>query len=480
MRRMSIFSVGSLGLVVSLSACAEPETAPSAQQQQPILNGAVDSAAANDAVVLLHLAGGGGCTGTVFKIENDVSYILTAAHCTPARRAQVGSDMTDPVDLFDVASSTADVRYGDGESFDATQYDIAVLRVNANMNVTPIALAGASDGLSTGANVKSYGYGRTLGYQVEDDNTDRRVVDRPVAALDRVTIQYDQSDETGICAGDSGGPVVFGAGAERRVVGVHSNVANSSGQEECHGIANSVRVSSRLDFVNAVLDGTPLPQLSACQSCTRNSTARCERKWDTCRSDGDCRSLLQCLQSASTVAAQNECYEEEPLGVGPLNDYLECTCADACPTECAEDASCTDVPACGIRFTGSGGTRYTRCIEANCCDEADAASADGLGYVCLNDPTAEGCADNAKFQALEACSLEKCAAERPGGGSSSSSSGAEPAPEPEEEAPPAPTASSNESKDEGGCTMTAQSPASALWITFLVMLWRRTRRITAT
>lgn len=430
----SVFVVAlSLPLALGLAACgaddAPPEgAAPLELATQPIINGAVDNAAANDAVVGLR-TNGGACTGTVFKIEGNVTWILTAAHCIGSdMEVSVGPDYENPSSLYR-GTGTPDARYGDGQELSSYPYDVGIVKVNGAIPVTPISLADASDGLAQGSVVRSYGYGTTVGYNSGVPNSQRHTIERPISSLTATYIVYNQSDESGICAGDSGGPVVSGAGAARRLVGVHSNVGNPNGNEPCFGEANSVRVSSRFDFIDAVLNRTPLPQPSSCQVCSTNasSSSTCEQKRTRCVNDDDCMTLAQCLQGARTDGAVNACITQRPNGVGPYVDFVECGCSDVCVDECVGDSACSGVAKCGIAFTGIIGGTLTKCIEANCCDQADAASADGEAYVCLTESApAASCTGNAKFAAYKACMDANC--EKSGSsssGSPGSSSGGE-------------------------------------------------------
>lgn len=428
MRAFVLPSVFVVALSFSSAACGaedvtEPEVqAPVAQVEQPIIGGADDNAAANNGVVAV-FADGGACTGTVFRIDGNVTWVLTAAHCIgDSMQVRTGPDYDSELDSFS-AVGVQDARYGDGNQPENYPFDVGVVRVNSAIPVTPIALADAADGLAVGATVTSYGYGTTIGYN-QGNNSQRHTITRPIAGLTATNIVYDQSDETGICAGDSGGPVVSGSGAARRLVGVHSNVGNQGGGEPCFGQANSVRVSSRFDFIDAVVNGTPLPQPSACQVCSSDAagSSTCNQKRTRCINDDACSALAQCLQGADTNGAVNTCIAQNPEGVGPYIDFAECGCADVCADQCVGDSACSGVAKCGIAYTGVAGTTLTKCIEENCCAEADAASADGEGYVCLgSDTPAASCASNAKYAAYKACMDANC--EKSGSSSSGGSSG---------------------------------------------------------
>lgn len=452
----------SLGLIAASAACTVEESpTPSEQIGQPIISGTLDDSTANDAVVQLS-SNQGRCTGTIFQKSATYTWILTAAHCVPTSTVSIGFNGQSPSATYQVEAYAMDERYGDGEGMFSLYYDVALVRVEGSIpNVVPIQLADANDGLTPNTSVTSYGYGSTTGYNT-GNNRRRYSIARNIAELDANVIVYDQSDNKGICAGDSGGPVVLGTGSNRRVVGVHSTVSNTPGQEQCFGQANSMRVSARRDFIDAVLNGTARPGLNACQTCleTSDNSSACQQKRQRCQSDSDCSSLRSCINNGGGVA----CLDQHPRGVGPYIDFLDCGCSDTCGSQCGGDQFCSTSAKCGVAFNSA---TYTTCVQNNCCAEADAAAADGLGYICLGDPNASGCSTSEKYQAFVSCTAENC--ERRGsssssGGSSSSSSGSE---EPTEEegdddgddesssSSSSSGTSKKKAKDEGGCAVAA-------------------------
>jgi len=484
MRAFVVPSVFLVGFVVSSAACASSGEAPESLEStgtvtQPVINGTIDTSATNNAVV--QLQGDGLCTGTVFKKTASATWILTAAHCVPTSRVYVGPDSSNELARYNVASYVADERYGDGQSQLSLDYDVAVVKVDGNIvEATEIELVGTTDTLAVGTGVTSYGYGKTTGYDVPDNNTRRRSIDRTIATLTATSLSYDQGDGKGICAGDSGGPVVFGTGAARRVVGVHSTVGNVAGQEQCFGQANSIRVSARHDFIDAAVAGTALPQLGACEACIEDASqsTTCRQKRQKCQADTECAALADCLQEGGGEA----CITQYEKGIGPYLDVFECGCADACATQCAGQTACADVSKCGVAFNRA---TYNTCIETSCCAEVDAAAADGLGYVCLGAPTTAGCATNAKYQAFDACSKLNCDTKKGSSSGSTSSSGTpEEEEQPEEESPSEePSTTKRANKDEGGCSVSTtgaqtegRSPAALLFAICAGMAIRSRRR----
>lgn len=67
------------------------------------------------------------------------------------------------------------------------------------------------------------------------------------------TIEFDQTNGSGICSGDSGGPNVIYKNGEWYVIGVHSlaigNVVNGRAESSCHYLSQSTSVYAYLDWI---------------------------------------------------------------------------------------------------------------------------------------------------------------------------------------------------------------------------------------
>ena len=411
--------------VASFVGCAsgdEPAApAPAARIEQPILGGSLDTVTQSAVAVGLVQAGTsevyGVCTGSLVKVDraNDVAYVLTAAHCASgeveAVDVRIGNDWREPDVILAAAQVTVDENYAlsGGESDD---FAVIALRNLPATLPTPFNLPGATDGVSTGTSLFVAGYGNTVSYGDPSGTTRfRKSKTLTVAdASDARILTLDQP-QGGLCDGDSGGPALLGT----TVVGVASYVGGSQGDNPCIGTAVSARVSSGLPFIQAVLNGQTPPPPNACLAC-RAQTATggiCKQKHDFCEANAACKALTACLQTIESAADQQACIEQNPGGVGPLTDALDCPCADACTTECSGNAACAEVEACGFQFQSGP---YNTCMLGACCTEMDKAIADPLGYRCLaENPPPAGCDTNAATVALNACSDAAC-----GTGSSSS------------------------------------------------------------
>ncbi len=428
MRRILASAVTVLGVAACSVESTEPAAPPVQAASQPIINGVADDTM--PAAVFVY-NGSGGCTGALFKVDrdNDLAWVLTAAHCVldenqnpaPAQFVMFTKDYaTDPNTVqVSAVRSVYDTRYNSNDS-----YDFAVVTLQGlpggDVLPTPLALSSGSDGLRQGDTVTSYGFGVTGfdGQNNPKENSRRNRLQKQIYNLDSVDITYAQSS-SGVCFGDSGGPVVASNG---KIVGVHSRVG-SEGSNPCNGTGISARLSSGLSFVNGVvaadLANLPTP-VAACDRCQRNADygdSICKTKRDKCTGDSDCFALLTCLGAAKSNSASQKCYSDHPDSLGMLYDYASCPCNDLCASECSGTASCKSWAEvkCGA-YEPAASAR--KCAQANCCSELDAASANKAAYVCLQDEDGSGCAGNAAYEAAVQCLEEKC----PDGSSSGNAS----------------------------------------------------------
>lgn len=422
-----------LALMGSVAACATEGAAPvpaPVQATQPIINGTADTTF--PAAVFVY-NGTGGCTGTLFKVDraNDLAWVLTAAHCVlnedqtalaPAELIIIGNDYEQDPNAVPVKAirSKFDTRYQSSD-----EYDFAVVTLQGlpgdDVLPAPIPLTAASDGLAEGQTVTSYGFG-TTGFSGGQPvaNSVRHRLTKQIADLNSADITYSQPS-SGICYGDSGGPVISAAG---KVVGVHSRVG-SAGSNPCNGEGISARLSNGLSFVNGVVAAdladlpTPIP---ACDRCVQNSEygdSVCRTKRGNCTTDADCNALLDCL---TTNNGGQKCYTDHPDSVGLLYEYASCACNDVCTSECSGNSTCqgwADVK-CGAHQVAAS---QRACARERCCAELDAASANKAAYKCLQEDDGTACEGNAAYEAAAACMQDNCASGSSSGTGGSSGSG---------------------------------------------------------
>lgn len=437
MRTFLASTITLAGFAACLAACStdlDETTPPTTQQaEQPIVNGSADTT--TGAAVFVY-SETGGCTGALFKVDRsrDLAWVLTAAHCVlnqqqtqlvvPQGVVITKDYATDPDSIFiEAVRATYDQRYNSSDQYD---FAVVTLRGIPDDAVLPplLELTGASDGLATGQTVTSIGFGVTNAAGTQE-NSRRNRISKPIAALNSIDITYNQS-QSGICYGDSGGPVISQSG---KVVGVHSRVGQS-GSGPCNGTGISARLTGALSWVNGVVSSdqsSPPAGISECDRCSRNADygdTVCRQKRDACQSNADCRSVLDCLADARTQSAQTACINSKPNAAGAIYDYYSCACLDLCTDVCQSDSNCQGWAAnkCGAINYGD----VKECAEANCCEEMDAVSADPQGYGCMTGSITSGCEGNSKVQAIYSCMEDACGGidgTSSSGGKSSSSSG---------------------------------------------------------
>lgn len=414
MQRHTRLTFGVTGLAFSLlgAACAsEPheDDARVRAARASIVGG--DDDTTHDAVVLLRASFQGGikeCSGTIVKVDAAarVGYVLTAAHCATWKPTTVllGASPDDPATrqfrVLDMSSAPYTGSPGD------TSHDLAVVRFLGATATTPVLpIAGATDGVDVGSAVVSVGYGITTQSPPDPAPVRRRHVARSLSAAGATFVKYTQSDGHGVCSGDSGGPVLFGAPGAEKVVGVHSSV-----DPDCLGTATSMRVSGELAFVEGAL-GAALPTMTTCAVCAgiaESGDDVCAKRRDACSASTECRAVLDCRSACSSQACADACMDKP--GAGLLLAFQACSCQDACKTECASSAGCGALPKCGAAPNAKDAC--DACGMASCCAERRAASFDADGYACVRDRSGAACKGASAptaTRAYESCLAKSCA-----------------------------------------------------------------------
>lgn len=391
-----------LGWACSTAPSSPPEAETVERSEAAIVNGVRDTA--HPAVVALLLgkdsSAGGACTGTIVKRDaaRRIGWVATAAHCVDAGVAlvlQTEDYGAGDFIQYSVIDYEADPRYSRAD----LGHDFAIVRIGGVDASTPvIPLTGDPDDLVEGMQVTSVGFGST-GSGV---NTTRRSVKKP---LDRVTpelLGYDQRG-SGVCFGDSGGPVIAGSGASARVVGIHSFVAGG-----CDVEGYSARVTSGLDFYAQELEKVPEPSCAVCETVATGGTGTCAELTTSCLNDDECRGYYECIGDGKKDPA--ECFSEFPISEGPFTAAKSCVCTQACADECAAEPSCAAVGKCGYKLDEDDAC--TSCVESACCEEMRDCTVDGRCALCLKRKDSFGsCKRNTARLALAACASDRCASE---------------------------------------------------------------------
>lgn len=409
MRRLAALLVPSIAFVACSSEPSQPSE-PVRQTSSAIINGQLDTT--HPAVVMLYSQTGteaGLCTGTIVKVQGNVGWVATAAHCVdiPPSIVIQGEDILSDDSLhYEVLDYAADPRYNGGS------YDFAVVRIAGVDATTPvIPLTGTPDGLAVSTTVVSVGYGKTKLNQPPtdpDQNTKRWRVTKTLDQVQGTLIRYDMAS-SGICQGDSGGPVLVGSPPNERVVGIHSFVEQIRGSD-CNGRGYSGRVTAGANFFDQQLAKAPPPDdCSFCEKVANSGNGECVTMTKGCFSDPECKGYYDCISTCSTLNCRSECTKKYPKAQGPIAALSACVCARACVDKCGSAPQCAGVPKCGYELPEG---ECSTCMEGACCNETFDCTRDGTCYLCLKNQDAdEACATNAARKALATCVAKSCKAE---------------------------------------------------------------------
>ena len=197
--------------------------------------------AASRPEVMLVGSHGNFCTGVA--IARDL--VLTAAHCVPAGAEfkQVELDAERKPVMKDVLGVARHPQFNLKTMLaHRATADVALVKLAAPLNVTPVPLMGARARVAVGERFAVYGYGMavrtdpntsatlraaTLIATGQPGNLQLRLVDPATGG---------KSDGLGACTGDSGGPVYADAGGTFAVIGVVSWSTGANGSAGCGGM----------------------------------------------------------------------------------------------------------------------------------------------------------------------------------------------------------------------------------------------------
>jgi len=192
------------------------------------------------------------CTGGVIGTH----LVLTAAHCVPKNLSSMKIVIGDTLDMaraVAVLGVTAARVHKDYEKSEQARefyngYDLAVVRTKDPLPAITrhLQLAAAYFPYTHIPTVYIIGYGMTdkFGKRVNEEVLNSAIARRPDDHIDERLIEIDQTKGTGVCKGDSGGPMVVENDHGFIVMGVSSTVFNAEERGAlCSGVGTFISVS---------------------------------------------------------------------------------------------------------------------------------------------------------------------------------------------------------------------------------------------
>jgi secreted trypsin-like serine protease len=237
---------------MALVGCGVDATSPSDQSASTIIGGTPTTDRPNVVALYAHVPDAG--TGALCTAEVvSPTVVLSAAHCvhpdevgaTADFYVFTGSDLTNPATRGDVLQ-VSEVHWDPAWSKDNLQagHDFSVVLLAQPTSIAPMAINRAPlDSSLQGSPVTIIGYGLNNAFQQTGAGV-KRTASVSLAGWDDQFVQTGNFT-TGICNGDSGGPVIAALNGVDTIIGV-----NSFGFLFCAGQSNSTRPDTNLDFIS--------------------------------------------------------------------------------------------------------------------------------------------------------------------------------------------------------------------------------------
>jgi trypsin len=359
-------ALGSMALAAWTGCVQEPAVG---SDQAPILGGSAATVGQYPTVVAV--VNSGLCTGTLVGSQ----WVMTAAHCVDPQvlgfstQDQVTANTSVLIDTTNVFQAggrqirAADTIPNPGFSINALgDNDIALIKLaSAVTDREPTPINRVASDAPPGVHVTQVGFGMT---NVSDQNSAGKLyvlADKasqscsPIEGSNSLLLCYSQTDGTGKCEGDSGGPSFATINGVRRVVGV-----TSFGDQSCTQFGADTRVDAETAFL---FQHAPELQCQAdgiCNTVCATGALPVDPDCPVCDSDDDCGTDMVCQAGQCNPA---------PFTPGGLGS--ECTTSSDCDSGlCASDgdqSQCTSTCTAGGDQCPDGFT----CLDAGVCWAAD-------------------------------------------------------------------------------------------------------------
>ncbi len=355
MRRI-LLAVASCSPLLLLPVACSVEQSPDepqgeervAESDDSIIGGTADTT--HKAVMWLYDEDqGGSCSGTVIAKNGSTAWVLTAGHCSgidyviQANNYESCFNNNDP-NCEGIYAVTADQAHPSWNGDAGNGYDFRILTISGAANAPVIPAAQNPDGLSPGSPIEAVGYGIT-----PNNNSIRRHVTETVDELygNPPLIMADQTDGTGSCSGDSGGPVLFNG----TVVGVTSFGDQNCTQYGAYGRVQAVYST----WIAGIIGGVVMPNCDDCFNSATQPNGACGSQYTACGNNQDCVDFATCINACTTDSCIQGCVNAHPTGYDFYVAIIDCGCS-ACASECADEcggSSSTTTTGAGPGSTGA-------------------------------------------------------------------------------------------------------------------------------
>ncbi|MBL9026884.1 MAG: trypsin-like serine protease [Myxococcales bacterium] len=333
--RRTLLAVASFSPLLLLPVACSVEPSPDAPEERvaerddSIIGGTADTT--HKAVMWLYDEDqGGSCSGTVIAKNGGTAWVLTAGHCEgidfviQANNYETCFNNNDP-NCEAVYQVTADQAHPSWNGDAGNGYDFRILTISGAANAPVIPAAQNPDGLSPGSPIEAVGYGIT-----PNNNSIRRHVTETVDQLYGTPplIMADQTDGTGSCSGDSGGPVLFNG----NVVGVTSFGDQNCTQYGAYGRVQAVYST----WIAGIIGGVVMPNCDDCFNSATQPNGACGSQYTACGNNQDCVDFATCINACTTDSCIQGCVNAHPTGYDLYVAIIDCGCS-ACASECANE-----------------------------------------------------------------------------------------------------------------------------------------------